>query len=675
MPIPPSARPAALLLGALAALALAAAAPSYARAPAIAAEVAEPPRWAPVVVRGTVFGPDGPLADVTVSIASVAARTDGRGAYALTVNAERGDTLLLRALRVGWTAHERALVVGGDTIVAHLTLRASETRLSEVVVTSTAADAASEARVERQRVGSAAAAAPPPPPAAPAQMLQGRVAGVAAGAAFGGRPVRDPGAWNTEEYAPIAERGFVAVRSDPLSTFAIDVDRASYGNVRRFLREGRLPPADAVRVEELVNYFAYDYAAPSGRHPVAVTTEVTAAPWAPAHRLVRVGLRAPDVDVRDLPPANLVFLVDVSGSMDTPNKLPLVQRSLRLLVDELRGQDRVSIVVYAGAAGLVLPPTSAADRGTIMRAIDDLEAGGSTAGGAGIQLAYDVARRSHRPGMNTRVVLATDGDFNVGTSSTSELVRLVERRREEGTFLTVLGFGMGNYKDGRLEQLADRGNGNYAYIDDLLEARKVLVRELGATLLTVAKDVKLQVEFNPARVRAWRLVGYENRALADEDFANDAKDAGEMGAGHTVTALYEIVPVGARTDAEIHEVPALRYQDRAPTGRADADELLAVSLRYKPPTGSESRLLRHVVHDRVRSPSADMAFASAVAGFGLLLRESPYRGALTWRMVESLARPGLQDDPDGDRAGFLELVRVAHRLQRGEEDVAGRDGR
>ncbi|HET6576672.1 MAG TPA: von Willebrand factor type A domain-containing protein, partial [Gemmatimonadales bacterium] len=357
------------------------------------------------------------------------------------------------------------------------------------------------------------------------------------------RRQREPG--NTEAYSTINENRFLAAAANPLSTFSIDVDAASYSNVRRFLGQGTLPPEDAVRLEELVNYFPYRYADETGRHPFAVNTEVGPCPWAPEHRLVRIGLQARRVATRDLPPSNLVFLIDVSGSMLSPDKLPLVQQAFRTLVGELRAEDHVAIVVYAGAAGLVLPSTSGAEKATILEAIDRLQAGGSTAGGAGLRLAYDVAREHFDAEGNNRVILATDGDFNVGVSSDAEMVRLVERRREEGTFLTVLGFGTGNLKDSKMEQMADHGNGHYAYIDSFREARKVFVQEFGGTLFTVAKDVKVQVEFNPARVRSYRLLGYENRLLAREDFADDRKDAGELGAGHAVTALYEVVPVGA----------------------------------------------------------------------------------------------------------------------------------
>lgn len=479
-------------------------------------------------------------------------------------------------------------------------------------------------------------------------------------------PSTDP---NREGYAHIEENRFQSPLSSPLSTFSIDVDRASYSNVRRFLNRGRLPPADAVRIEELVNYFTYDYAEPDAGQPFSVTTEIAAAPWNPSNTLVRIGLKAPSVDLSEMPPNNLVFLLDVSGSMDYPNKLPLLKRSLAMLVNELREEDRVSIVVYAGAAGLVLPSTTGTDTETILGALERLGAGGSTAGGAGIRLAYDVARQNFIDGGNNRVILATDGDFNVGASSDAEMVRLIEEERESGVFLTVLGFGTGNLQDSKMEQLADHGNGNFAYIDDLTEARKVLVTEMGGTLLTVAKDVKLQIEFNPARVAQYRLIGYENRLLAAEDFDDDTKDAGEIGAGHTVTALYEIIPTSA--DANTADDP-LRYQASTDTPAAMEDELLFVKIRYKAPDGDESRLLTHVLDDA--DPGAvrgDFAFAAAVVEFGMLLRESAYAPEASFEQVRALAEEGLGEDRNGYRAGFLEMVDAAQTLREQRANCEG----
>jgi Ca-activated chloride channel family protein len=479
---------------------------------------------------------------------------------------------------------------------------------------------------------------------------------------------RTRGDFNTENYAAVDESPFLAVRGNPLSTFSIDVDRASYSNVRRFLRAGQAPPKDAVRIEELLNYFPYAYPEPRGEHPFSVVAEVGPCPWNAGHRLVHVGLQGRHVDTRELPASNLVFLVDVSGSMMSPNKLPLVKDALRMLVDQLRPQDRVSLVVYAGNAGLVLDATPGDRKNEIREAIDRLEAGGSTAGGAGIRLAYEVARRNFRRGGNNRVVLATDGDFNVGASSDAEMFRLIEEKRAEGTFLTVLGFGMGNLKDSRLEGLADRGNGNYAYIDDREEARKTLVSEFGGTLFTIAKDVKLQVEFNPARVAAYRLIGYENRALRNEEFDDDRRDAGDMGAGHSVTALYEIVPVGARMDVEA-QTPSLRYQRVDPAPRTGSGgEVAFVKLRYKLPSSETSRLFSQAVLDPgagVRG-SNDFRFSSAVAGFGMLLRDSRFKGTASVDGMLELARGSLGDDRQGYRRDFLAMVERYRRIARHE---------
>lgn len=466
---------------------------------------------------------------------------------------------------------------------------------------------------------------------------------------------------NTDEFRHLAENAWRSPRQHPLSTFAADVDAASYSIVRRMIAEGRLPPADAVRVEELINYFRYDYPEPSGPNPFSVTTELGDAPWAPGHKLALIGLRTRSLPMAELPPNNLVFLIDVSGSMYSADKLPLAKTALRLLVHELRPQDRVAIVVYAGAAGLVLPSTSGRETDRILDAIDRLEAGGSTAGGAGIRLAYQVAREHFVADGNNRVILASDGDFNVGPSSEGELVRLIEEQRRSGVFLTVLGFGLGNLKDAKMEMLANKGNGHYAYIDNLLEARKVLVQELGATLLTVAKDVKLQVEFNPARVAAYRLVGYENRLLNEEDFNDDTKDGGDLGAGHMVTALYEIVPVGVESPVRVGTVDPLRYQDRS-APRGESRDWFSVKLRYQDPAGSPSRLLERVVRSESASPSADFRFASAVAGFGMLLRDSEHKGSSTWTGVLAAARSARGDDAQGYRAEFIRIVEAAKLL-------------
>jgi Ca-activated chloride channel family protein len=471
---------------------------------------------------------------------------------------------------------------------------------------------------------------------------------------------------NGESYARIEESGFRSVSVAPLSTFSIDVDRASYSNVRRFLESGTLPPVDAVRIEELINYFPYDDPRPTGSTPFSVTAEVAPAPWQPRHHLVRIGLKGREVDLDDAPASNLVFLIDVSGSMQSPDKLPLLKTAFEMLVDRLRPEDRVAIVVYAGAAGLVLPSTPGSERETIRAAIRNLQAGGSTAGGAGIRLAYSVAARSFIEGGNNRVILATDGDFNVGASSDADMVRLIEEKRDRGTFLTVLGFGTGNLQDAKMEQIADHGNGSFAYIDGELEAKKVLVSELGGTLFTIAKDVKIQVEFNPERVSAYRLIGYENRALATEDFNDDRKDAGELGAGHSVTALYEVVPVGVEGTARGVDVDPMRYQRNRRGATVESNEILFVKLRYKQPEGDESRLVTRAVGDveAASDTSDDFRFSAAVAAWGMLLRESEHVGDYALNDVSRLARGALGPDLQGYRADFLTLVDRSRALQR-----------
>lgn len=476
-------------------------------------------------------------------------------------------------------------------------------------------------------------------------------------------PISTQQQFNTEEYSRIYENSFLKVVNEPLSTFSIDVDAASYSNMRRFLNNNQLPPKDAVRIEEMINYFNYDYPAPQGEDPFSITTEVSGCPWKKEHKLVHIGLQGEKITSDSLPPANLVFLLDVSGSMNSANKLPLLKSALKMLTKNLRSQDKVSIVVYAGAAGLVLPSTDGSNTHKITEALDRLNAGGSTAGGAGIQLAYKVAKQNFITGGNNRVILATDGDFNVGTSSSSDLVRMIEQKREDGIFLTVLGFGNGNYKDSRMEQLADKGNGNYAYIDNLLEAKKVLVTEMGSTLLTIAKDVKIQVEFNPSVVQAYRLIGYENRKLKNEDFNDDKKDAGELGAGHSVTALYEIVPTGVKMD--LPKVDELKYQKTKPIKAISgpSKEILTVKFRYKKPTGSKSKLLVNVLRNRTdEKHSENLYFSAAVAGFGMLLRDSQYKGDLTFDKIIKMAKEAKGADDNGYRAEFIRLVEQAQLL-------------
>ncbi|GEM_PF-2283125 len=473
-------------------------------------------------------------------------------------------------------------------------------------------------------------------------------------------PARPAPQFNTEDYSRIYENEFLEARNSPLSTFSIDVDSAAYANVRRFITQQTRPPKDAVRIEELINYFHYDYPQPTGAHPFTITTEGAPCPWNTNNTLVMIGLQGKTMAMTNLPPNNLVFLLDVSGSMNEPNKLPLVKAAIKLLVNELRLIDRVALVVYAGAAGLVLESTPGDEKARITAALDQLNAGGSTAGGAGVQLAYTIAKQHFLSNGNNRVILATDGDFNVGASSDAALVRMIEEKRNDGIYLTVLGFGMGNYKDNKMEQLADKGNGNYAYIDSILEAKKVLVQQLGATLLTIAKDVKLQIEFNPATVKAYRLVGYENRMLKAEDFNDDKKDAGELGAGHSVTAFYELVPAGSTQT--FASVDPLKYQTTTPQ---PSDELLTVKFRYKRPDETNSVLLAQTLSARdldAGAPSENFRFASAVAEFGLLLRDSQFKGVANFNDVLARARGAKGVDNDGYRAEFIRLVEQAQLL-------------
>jgi Ca-activated chloride channel family protein len=532
---------------------------------------------------------------------------------------------------------------------------------------------AAAAQAAPDRNGEAFPPAPPPPPeTAPA----GSVGGVAGGVVSGleaAPPVNfaaaqmprlfapgpaGGGGFNTEAYDRVVDNGWKLVANDPLSTFAADVDTASYTNVRRYLNSGRLPPPDAVRIEEFINYFSFDYPEPAGERPFSVTTELGPCPWAPRHTLLLVGLQGKHIEARQIPPRNLVFLIDVSGSMAHPLKLPLVKSSLAMLTENLTGRDRVAIVVYAGASGLVLPSTAGSDRSRILSALADLQAGGSTNGVAGIQLAYQEALGHFIPGGVNRVILATDGDFNVGVTDRGSLLRLIEEKRRVGVALSVLGYGMGNYKDATLEQLADSGNGNYAYIDSLSEARKVLVTEAGGTLVTIADDVKLQVEFNPRHVAAFRLIGYENRVLAHQDFKDDSKDAGEIGLGHTVTALYELVPADAPLPV-IAPLDPLRYQ-RAREGERSSPEWLTVRLRYKQPGAAVSTPFDvGVVPHRLERLDANLGFAAAVAALGMVLRGSEDRGSATYQLALDLARQYRGEDRHGHRAELIRLTELA----------------
>jgi Ca-activated chloride channel family protein len=581
-------------------------------------------------------------AQILVENTGLGTMTDPSGSYTLNLpDRWVGDRVSIVVQHIGYADARKRVRLSAGSNTLDVRLEPFTLRLDNLVVSASQAVAEAAGRV-----------------LSPNAMYS------AADAARLGLPGRFNPNFHTESYAHIQENVFQAASANPLSTFSIDVDRASYANVRRFIHDGVRPPIDAVRIEELINYFPYGDAAPGSEAPLAIHAEVAPAPWQPLHLLVRIGLKGRPIDMSEAPNSNLVFLLDVSGSMSSPDKLPLLKTAFSMLVDQLRPEDRVAIVVYAGAAGLVLPSTPGSEKETILEAIQSLEAGGSTAWGAGIQLAYKVAADNHIEGGNNRVILATDGDFNVGVSSDSEMIRLIEDKKGQGTFLTVLGFGTGNLKDSKMEQIADHGNGNFSYIDSALEARKVLVNEMGGTLLTIAKDVKLQVEFNPARVAAYRLIGYENRLLAAEDFNDDTKDAGELGAGHSVTALYEVIPVGVTSPVSVRGLDPLRYQSQG--GRPDtsgSEELLFVKLRYKEPNQDTSQLMDLPLMDRTGEASEDFRFASAVAAWGMLLRDSEYCTGFGLEEVARLARGALGEDEEGYRSEFVRLVETARTLE------------
>ncbi|WP_370088978.1 von Willebrand factor type A domain-containing protein [Ekhidna sp.] len=585
-------------------------------------------------VNGTVYDENGQtLSGVSVVIkgTSSGTTTDVNGFYSIEEASEKS------ILVFSFIGYETKKVKVGKSKVLDVTLKFAELELQEVAV---AEDAVSRPMMQRSKL--AKGAGNMSMSYAPAYYDQGQY-------------------HNTEEYSTIHENGFKKVLDNALSTFSIDVDAASYSNMRRFINNGQLPPKDAVRIEEMINYFNYDYENPTGKDPFSINTELARAPWNEKHLIAQIGLQGKKIELDNLPASNIVFLLDVSGSMSAPNKLPLLKSAFKLLVNELRPQDKVSIVVYAGAAGVVLEPTDGNDKKKIMEALDQLQAGGSTAGGAGIKLAYKLAKEQYVEGGNNRVVLATDGDFNVGASSTAEMERLIEEKRDEGVFLTVLGFGMGNYKDSKMETLADKGNGNYAYIDNMKEAKKVLVNEFGGTMFTIAKDVKIQVEFNPAVVQAYRLIGYENRLLNDEDFNDDKKDAGELGSGHTVTALYEIIPVGVESEF-VKDIDPLKYQSNDQKVTSSSDELLTVKFRYKEPDGSKSKLITKVVENEIRKSGDNLDWSMAVAGFGMLLRDSEYKGDLAYEDVLRLAKSSKGKDEFGYRAEFIELIDLAKSM-------------
>lgn len=595
-----------------------------------------------VLIKGKVTDNNGnPLSGVTVTIKGTdnTVTTDGAGDYAISAGAE---AKILVFTFPGMKPVEEK--ISGRTVI-NVTLNVTPIPLKDEL-TIEKCDEVAATGYDRQ-----------------APQSKSQVAGVS----YHNHhvPVMATTGFNTESYGNITENGYRDPLRAPYSTFSIDVDNASYSNVRRFINLGQQVPADAVRIEEMINYFKYDYPKPDGEQPFSVYTETGICPWNKKHYLLHIGLRGKDIEKSELPPSNLVFLLDVSGSMDEPNKLPLLKAAFGLLVSELRAQDRVAIVVYAGAAGVVLESTPGNRKEVIMKALDNLQAGGSTAGGQGIMLAYKIAEKNFLREGNNRIILATDGDFNVGVSDNASMERLVEEKRGLGVYMTVLGFGMGNIKDDKMEIIADKGNGNYAYIDNIQEARRVLVREFGGTLFTIAKDVKFQVEFNPAFVKSYRLVGYENRILNDEDFNDDTKDAGEMGAGHTVTALYEIIPAGS--DEIVPLVDPLRYQNnekliegRGPM-RDAPKELCNIKLRYKEPDGLVSKMFSKTVGTGVKgiSETTDrFRFSASVAAFGMILRNSQYRGSATLGDVVTLASGSRGEDSDGYRAEFIRLVQA-----------------
>jgi len=616
--------------------------------------------------------------------------TDASGRYALSAAAAASDYQVTATLQGFQSASADVTVDPRLTAERDFTLRVGALAESVVVTGERPAVDVQSARRMAQAgqfsPASAPVAAPPSPVAAapppPAGAGGGRGGGIAGGVIASGIPGRVSDTFErrapatNESYARTSENPFVRASQEPLATFSIDVDTASFSNIRRFLSQNQMPPQDAVRIEELINYFTYDYPNPSGGRPIGVSMAVTTAPWNSRNRLVRFGVKAREIDRGRRPASNLVFLIDVSGSMNTPQKLPLVKSGLKLMVDQLGENDTVSIVVYASATGLVLPPTRGDRKDVIVRALDDLQAGGSTNGGAGIQLAYSQAAANFIRGGVNRVILMTDGDFNVGITSQSDLTRLIEDRAKSGVFLSVLGFGMGNLKDSTMERLADMGNGHYAYIDTLSEARKVLVEEMSGTLVTVAKDVKIQVDFNPAKVEAYRLIGYENRLLRAEDFNNDLKDAGDMGAGHTVTALFEIVPRGGDVpgpsiDPSVFQ-PAPRRETAgrstpaaAPTSNANSNDLLVLRLRYKLPDAADSTRMDVPLADRAvafQRADQDVRFAAAVAAFGMILKDSAYRGDATLEWVLDTASGSAGRDRGGYRDEFVSLVRKAIAL-------------
>ena len=623
-------------------------------------------------ITGTVSDNTGPLPAVNVYIKDTkrGTQTDFNGHY--SIKAEKGEVLVFNYIGM----NDQRIKVG-DSDVIHVKMTGSQAMLESVVIT------AQGIKKGKRAVGYTVPAATASDMAVQ-RSLSGKVAGVniVGNSSLGaGTKVMIRGYNSTEkdeeekhddrknhgqitldktneDYYSLIENPFEAPKNAPLSTFSIDVDNASYTNIRRFINNGQHVPKDAVRVEEMVNFFKYQYPQPTAAHPFSINTEYSQSPWNPKHQLLRIGLQGKNIPTNNLPASNLVFLIDVSGSMSDDNKLPLLIQSLKILVRELREQDKVSIVVYAGAAGLVLSPTSGADKQTIVDALEKLQSGGSTAGGAGIMLAYKTAEENFIREGNNRVILATDGDFNVGTNSSSDMEKLIEEKRKSGVFLTCLGYGMGNYKDSKMEILADKGNGNYAYIDNIQEANRFLGKEFKGSMFAIAKDVKIQIEFNPKEVQAYRLIGYENRKLRPEDFTNDKIDAGELGSGHTVTALYEIIPADVKSDF-MEATPTLKYTKTESTGTVYNNELATVKFRYKKPDGDKSIEMTEVIANKVSdlgNASEDFRFSAAVAWFGLKLRESKLIVNKSSDDIKKLAKSGMANDTDGYKAEFVRLV-------------------
>mgnify|MGYP000034635147 FL=1 len=604
-----------------------------------------------------------PLPGVSIYIKGTknATSTNIDGKYSIL--AEKGDKLVF-----SYIGFETKYATVGKSTIINITLKSSSNQLNEVVVvgygTSKNADySGSVAMITANKLNKQKSANVN-------DALQGRVSGVQISTKSEEKKViknkKNPDTIITpkpikitdEDYGTFIENPFESPKSAPLSTFSIDVDNASYTNVRRFINNGQTVPKDAVRVEEMVNFFKYNYPQPQDEHPFSINTEYSECPWNFNHKLLKIGLQGKNIPTESLPASNLVFLIDVSGSMSSDNKLPLLKQSLKILVNELRKKDKVAIVVYAGAAGMVLPPTTGDEKQTIIDALEKLNAGGSTAGGAGIELAYKLAQENFIKGGNNRVILATDGDFNVGASSNTDMQTLIEEKRKSGVFLTCLGYGMGNYKDSKMETLADKGNGNYAYIDNIQEANRFLGKEFKGSMFAIAKDVKIQIEFNPKQVQAYRLIGYENRKLRPEDFTNDAIDAGELGSNHTVTALYEVIPTGVKSEF-LNNQPELKYTKTTENKNDYSDELATIKFRYKKPDGDKSIEMVKVIEDKsipLQSSSDDFKFSTAVAWFGLKLRDSDLVPNKAAEAIKKLAKEGLSNDEDGYKAEFARLV-------------------